>query len=332
MKRLFTLLLLTLQFALLTSQDWKLSVEPIFGMKYGQVDEYVFLKKCDYDDDKLSELNWDMKSELYAGGKIDFGYKKLFSNLSLKFGIPKKTGEMVDSDWFNVEIKDKENYQYKTCRSEHDNYLDKDFSFNINVGYDFYVFKGENTKINIKPIIGFDYNSIKFKAKNGIGYYGWKNNFKDKNGYYAEWNDEENSEKTNFSGDVISYTRQTYITWLGFDSTFNFLNNVEANLGFKISPYIYAESIDTHIGRKTMFGDKTPGYFKAFNINFGVAYNFNKRNAICLNANYFYCGILRGDDYIKSVSETSYKKDSTVDGGAAEHYFDLSLSYRFKIF
>lgn len=303
-------------------------------MKYGQVDEYVFLKECDYDDDKLSELNWDIKSEIYAGAEIEVGYKKFFSEMKITFGIPMKTGSMLDSDWINAKIQNTENYQYKTCYSEHDNYLDDDFSFDINLGYDFDIFNNDNIKIKINPLFGFEYNKISFTAKNGIGYYGygWANNFKDKNGYYAKWNDEENIVITNFSGDVITYSRQTYIFWLGFDSIFTIFDKIDVDLGFKISPYIYAESIDTHIGRNTMFGDKTPGYFSAYKFNLGTSYKINDRNLITLNAIYFFTRTLRGNDYSKSTSAKTYNLSTDTDGGAAEHYFDISLSWRIKIF
>lgn len=339
MKRLFTLLFFIFQFALLNSQNWKLSVEPIFGMKYGEVDEYVFLKKCDYDDDKLSELNWEIKPELYVGGKINGGWKKIFGEMTFTAGIPMKTGEMIDSDWLNVEKKNAEDFQYKTNYSESDNYLKYDFLFGIKAGYEFDIFENRIVKINIKPNVGFDYKKIYFNGKNGYAWYGSTSD-----NHYLPYKTA-TTPTYDFSGkDVIDYSRQSYITWFGFDSTFTFFEKFDANLGFQISPYIYAESIDIHYlnnaGKGTAYLDATTGYFKTLKWNIGASYKINSRNTINISASWFYMGLLRGDDYSQSYS--NYKKNknfdpnktksTAVDGGAAEHYFDLSLSYRFKIF
>ncbi len=305
--------------------DFKLSLEPLAGFRYGQIDEYVFLKQCDYSDDKLSELNWELKNEYYAGANIEAGWKKIFIKTTFTAGIPMQTGSMTDSDWLNAQVANAGDYQYKTCYSSHDNYLEYDFSFGIKSGYDFDLLEKEKFSLKVRPFLGFDYNIIKFKGKNGSGSYGYGSS------PYLEYNDENSLEYT-YSGKVISYQRQTYLTWLGFETVFELFSRYRLNTGFQFSPYLYAESIDTHWIRSDMFADTNPGYFSAFKWYAGHCVKINTRNSINLNLQWLYIRVLRGDDYSKSVSASKWSKDSTVDGGAGEFYFDMSLGWKVRIF
>ncbi len=308
-------------------EDWSLSVEPLAGLKFGQVDEYVFLKQSNYDDDKLSELNWELKNEFYGGLKINSGWKKIFLNLSFTSGITSQTGQMADSDWLNIGTAGLEDYQYKTNYSESDNYLDYDYTFEIKAGYDFEPYKNDFLRLSVKPFAGLYFNSISFDAEDGSYWYGATVN----DTYQLPWNDSSTKEE-HFTGKVISYKRTSYIFWLGFDSSLELPKNFVLNTGFNFSPYLYSESIDTHWKRALMFADKTPGYFGAFKWNLGAEYKIAKRHSILLNASYFYMRTLRGDSFSKSTSAKTYTKDGTDDGGAGAHWFDISLAYRFKIF
>ena len=147
--------------------DFSLEAEPWFGLKSGQLDELVFLKSSDYSDDKLSELNWEINHEYYAGIKLNGGFRNFFSETSFFAGIPSKVGGMKDSDWLNVKITGAEDYQYKTNYSESDNYLRYDFSYDLKLGYIFNLPELKSLEISIKPFLGFQYKDIKFDGKNG---------------------------------------------------------------------------------------------------------------------------------------------------------------------
>ena len=161
-------------------KDFSLSVEPLFGMKWGQIDEYVLAKESNFSDDKLSELNWEIKPELYVGLKIMGGWKGFFQESYFSAGIPMKSGQMFDSDWLNampyslspsdgVTYANAVSHDYKTCYSEHDNYLEYDFSFGFKGGYEFKIFD----IFKIKPSIAFEYQNIRFSGKDGEGWYGY---------------------------------------------------------------------------------------------------------------------------------------------------------------
>lgn len=308
-----------------------MEIEPLFGLKSGQADEYVFLKNSNYDDDKLSELNWEFDHEFYGGLKVAAGFKNIFLETSFSAGIPSRVGEMKDSDWFNVVLANVENYQYKTNYSESDNSLEYDYSYRIEAGYSFNLPKIKQLKISIRPFAGYQYKIFKFNGKDGTCWYGAY-----ENGHYAKWNDweKQSSNSGELSGKVISYKREASIFWIGLDAEFTLFDDFVFSTGFKASPYLYAESTDNHHMTGTDYLDVTPGNFAAFNCNLGAEYKITKRQSICLNSEYFYMRLLRGDDYRKPSSQKSFKsrdKDPAVEGGAAEHYFTISLSTKFKI-
>lgn len=315
-------------------EDFSLSVEPLFGMKWGQMNEYVFSKKSKFSYDKLSELNWEIKPEWYYGLNIQGGWKRFFVETGVKFGVPKHTGLMIDSDWQNIFYSSANGGNtVKTNYSESDNYLDYDVSFEIKGGYEFKIFE----IFTLKPAIAFEYQNIKFTGKNGTGWYGYTVGANDVYNYGPWYNCEDTNHQKilDFSGEeVIVYNRVADYLWLGSDFSFlaPYSNTLIFNTGFFFAPYVYAVSFDYHLIREFDYADLTTGFFGAFKWNLGAEYKINDRHSIILNANYFFMRVLRGDDYEKKSSESNYKKSNAADGGAGARYFDLCFSYRFKLF
>lgn len=316
-----------LVFALLSLSafPFTFSIAPVGGIRSGQIDEYVFLKECDYESDKLSELNWNFGSEYYAGGRIGAKWNYIFFNGEFIFGFPMKVGSMCDSDWLNADAKNAADYQYKTNWSHHDNYLEGDFSFSVKCGFEVNVVENSCLSFSISPFIGFEYDKIKFSGENGYAWYG-----NSRNGYYLPYTDEDRTEYT-FDGKVISYERRTFLSWLGGEGKIEFSKAIAFSLGFQFSPFVYAESIDTHWSKKMMYGDKTPGFFSAFRWHASQSIFLGGHSYLNLSARWLYVGVLRGDSYSKSISGSYYTKDETCDGGAGEFFFDISLSYEIRI-
>lgn len=314
----------------ISKKDFSVEIEPLFGLKSGQADEYVFLKNSNYDEDKLSELNWDYAHEFYGGLKVNAGFKNIFLETSFSAGIPSRVGQMKDSDWQNLNFSGTEIYQFKTNYSESDNSLEYDFSYKVKAGYAFNLPEFKNIKSSIKPFAGFQYKNFKFNGKNGTAWYG--NYVED---HYAKYNDILNQTIYDFSGEkVISYKRSCSIFWIGLDAELNLLENLIFSTGFKTSPYLYCESIDNHHLTGYDYLDITPGFFAAFEWQIGAEYKITKKQSICLNTEYFYMRALRGDNYSKADSQGSFRKSNKsqmVDGGADERYFAISVSYKFKI-
>ena len=309
----------------LSAFPFTFSIAPVGGIRSGQIDEYVFLNECAYDDDKLSELNWNFSSEYYAGGRIGAKWSHVFLDGEFSFGIPMKVGGMGDSDWLNADVKNAGDYQYKTNWSHHDNYLEGDFSFSVKCGFEVNVVENSRLSFSISPFIGFEYDKIKFSGENGYAWYG-----NSSGGYRLPFSDEDRTEYT-FDGKVISYERRTFLSWLGVEGKIEFSKAIAFSAGFQLSPFVYAESIDTHWSKKTMYGDKTPGFFSAFRWHVSQSIFLGGRSYLNLSARWLYVGVLRGDSYSKSVSGSYYTKDESCDGGAGEFFFDISLGYEIRI-
>lgn len=311
--------------------DFSLSVEPLIGIKNGQVNEYVFLKESNYDCDKLSELNWEIKNEFYSGLKLNGGYKNVFLEAGFTAGLPLKCGTMKDSDWLNnnsSEVTKISGHDYKTSYSESDNYIDYDISANLKTGYSFKLPELKKISTKISPFFEFEYQLFKFTAKNGTAWYGSKTE-----GYYAAWNDEENRSIEYFSGDVISYKRQNFIFWLGGSIAFNLPKDFSVGAGFKFSPFVYSESIDCHHLRGLYFLDIVSDFCSLFNYNFNTEYKIDSKKSICLNADYLYMKTLRGKSY--SSDSQKWSKDTELkdsEGGADQHCFNISLSFKYNFF
>lgn len=311
--------------------DFSLSVEPLIGVKNGQVNEYVFLKESNYDCDKLSELNWEIKNEFYSGLKLNGGYKNVFLEAGFTAGFPLECGTMKDSDWLNnnsSEVTETSRHDYKTNYSESDNYIDYDISANLKTGYSFNLPELKKISTKISPFFEFEYQLFKFTAKNGTAWYGSKTD-----GYYAAWNDEKNRSIKYFSGDVISYKRQNFIFWLGGSIAFNLPKDFSVGAGFKFSPFVYSESIDCHHLRGLYFLDIVSDFCSLFNYNFNTEYKIDSKKSICLNADYLYMKTLRGKSY--SSDSQKWSKDNELkdsEGGADQHCFNISLSFKYKFF
>lgn len=311
--------------------DFSLSVEPMIGVKNGQVNEYVFLKEPIYDCDKLSELNWEIKNEFYSGLKLNGSYKNVFLEAGFTAGFPMKCGTMKDSDWLNndpTQVTETSGHDYKTNYSESHNYIDYDISASLKTGYSFKLPELKKISTKISPFFEFEYQLFKFTAKNGTGWYGNKTD-----GYYAAWNDEENRSIKYFSGDVISYKRQNFIFWLGGSIAFNLPKDFSVGAGFKFSPFVYSESIDCHHLRGLYFLDIVSDFCSLFNYNFNTEYKIDSQKSICLNADYLYMKTLRGKSY--SSDSQKWSKDNELkdsEGGADQHCFNISLSFKYKFF
>lgn len=311
--------------------DFSLSVEPLIGVKNGQVNEYVFLKEPIYDCDKLSELNWEIKNEFYSGLKLNGGYKNIFLEAGFTAGFPLKCGTMKDSDWLNnnsSEVTETSGHDYKTNYSESDNYIDYDISASLKTGYSFKLPELKKISTKISPFFEFEYQLFKFTAKNGTAWYG-----NETEGYYAAWNDEETRSIKYLSGDVISYKRQNFIFWLGGSIAFNLPKDFSVGAGFKFSPFVYSESIDCHHLRGLYFLDIVSDFCSLFNYNFNTEYKIDSKKSICLNADYLYMKTLRGKSY--SSDSQKWSKDNELEdseGGADQHCFNISLSFKYNFF
>ena len=253
--------------------------------------------------------------------------------------IPKSSGITKDSDWVNIRIPNYSDWQFKTNYSESDNYIDFDIGAKVKAGYSFKLLQDKKIKLALKPFAEFQYENFQFTTTDGTGWYGKAKESIGKYDLCYSCDDTNNrkvftlSSLPNYDEKSISYQRQNLIIWLGGDIEVSLPKNFTVFTGFKFSPYLYSESIDSHYLTSTCYLDVTPGFFSAFDCNLGVEYAFTKRQSITLGAEGFYMKTLRGDDYENDEGKKKWSKDgksSLADGGAAQRYINITLSYKYK--
>ena len=187
-----------------------LSVSPVFEIKNGNMGEWVFTEKSNYDTKLLSYLDWGITSSFSAGIKSGITIKDFFLNLKFTAGFPSNCGTLTDSDWFNVEITTSPQLNYKTSFSEHENHQNYDFCFNAEAGWSFNII----SSFKISPSFSLNYAKTQFSGVNGQSFYGKEDSEK---GYYYPYNSENESyvSTETYSETVINYMREAVSVFIG---------------------------------------------------------------------------------------------------------------------
>ena len=320
-------------------KDFSLSIEPLFGIRYGELGEYYYENQTNYDTNKVSELEWEYKPVFYIGAQISGGWKGISASTYIKVGIPKKSGLMTDSDWLNnspfyVSAENaKKTQNYKTNYTESDNYLKTNINWGIKAGYTFSPF----SFFEIAPYTAFDISYIKFAAKGLNGWYAKKNS----EGHYTPYTDTAHAEKQSYSynSEVITYDRYTYLVWIGLNMQFITPIHLNCTIGFQIAPYIYSVSYDAHVLRQksrpdlaNFYADEVSSNFAAYKWLASFSYHFTKHLSASINFECFYAPEKKGDEYESYTEGKNYKPSASAKGGASEWYIDTGISVKYTFF
>lgn len=304
--------------------DFHFSFSPMLDFKYGTAREYVFYNNCTYSNDKLSELDWDIKPMVQIGVNANGGWKGILLSGYIEGAVPNKSGTMADSDWLNVQTSNLDNYQYKTHYSESDNYVDSCMNCGVRLGYTFTL----PFSIELYPFGAFDYEHIGFVAKDGTYWYGSQIT-SGGHTYYTPYTDKNNQTSDSMDGKNVGYTRYSYFTWIGLQAAYTLKNKFKFDASFQAAPYVYCQSQDEHYLKGATYVDVTSGTFCAFKYATSAAYIFNKRYSLNLAVSYFTLNTLRGDSYQKYGS--SYVHLTSTDAGADENYFCAGISLKVSL-
>ena len=318
--------------------DYVFSVEPILSLKGGSLGEYVFVSGDDGEKHKLSYLDWQYKNVLLGGFNMQVKLKRIVLESHLATDIRSATGTMEDSDWLNKEITgtDDDRYGIKTGFSSHDNFLEECRELSAKAGVSF----SPLPFLTVIPFAALEYESLKFSAKDGTGWYG---NYSQ--GAYAEYADAENRTVLSYSGTVISYRRKTYAFWAG--SAFK----MRLPAGFcllselKIAPRIYTRNEDSHFittssdgtnysatKNKNLYVDKCKDCFAGASATLGLEKEITPRFSLKLTGTFLYIKTIRGTTYEKTAASTSFKKSTSSEGGSSEKSATISFSALYKIY
>ena len=225
--QIFVLLLCVKSFCLSDFQ-WNISVK--LGIKSGKSDELVF-----ENGEKISLLKWDVPCIPQINIKNQIELKNCFFDVEYITGIPLKSGKLNDYDYLT-------GYKGLVSHfSEHDLYVDKNYSINAGLG-----FKIEcNEIINVVPFIGISYLNCKFSAQDGYLQYPLVSG--------SSWTGKEEKEK--ITGTVISYEQSILLPLFGL--RFCLKLNEMSRIGIEGSyyPFISANTLDSHFLRQVQFYD-----------------------------------------------------------------------------
>ncbi|MFP3089799.1 omptin family outer membrane protease [Treponema sp. TIM-1] len=212
--------------------SYVLSVSPVFGFLYGQVEELVY--KTTDGDTLLSQLTWDIKPLFLWGFSLDvnrrYPLEKLgfVSNLTARFSFPAQTGIMEDRDW-------QAPGDGLSHFSSHNNYTHWATLIELKAGISVPLL----SRMLFKFYGGFNYMYYSWTALDGYSQYGTEI----APGVYTPWT--ENIPKVFQYGPVISYTQNWFILTPGisFYIPYRFF---AATIDFQISPLIICLDEDHH--------------------------------------------------------------------------------------
>lgn len=275
------------------------SISPLYQLQNGCLNEYVYDTDSSDELYKLSELNWKLKNLSYAGFQSSFGYKNLFFDLNFLYAIPKKSGNMEDSDWLNSS-----DLSMKTTYSISENTNNMSAIFKVNFYYNFEIINN----LTVSPVISAQYNYYDFSARNAEGWYGNYSSPK------VSWDDKD---AVYFSSDElggIDYTRSTILGSLGAKIDYKFLDYFCASFTLKTSPYTYVQSLDTHFAdnKCTIIGscylDRMSGLFKHYEASVDLNYIFMTNFVFGIKGDYNYLIQMQGLSKLTGITGTSNSK------------------------
>ncbi|MDR0568154.1 MAG: omptin family outer membrane protease [Spirochaetaceae bacterium] len=301
--------------AVYTSFPYTFSLSSSAGLLAGRAEEIVYASSDS--DERLSQLRWDIQPLFYAGMGLHFSRINplekwgIFADLSLRFGIPAKTGSMEDRDW---QAED----GHLTNFSSHTNYTEGAFLLDFApIGFSFPIFSLIVCKVY--PVFSFMYFS--WASKDGYIQYEQYNT-----DAYTSW------EKRSYTGPVINYTQQWLIISQGIGVWAPFLKIFSASLAVQIGTAIQCIARDDHFLRNMRFIDTAYwGFYLEPKGEFVFAPH--PRARIGLSAGYRLINGSRGASYTGSTGldlpEEFTSSESTAGAGYGAFDIGLSVELRF---
>jgi len=300
------------------NRAYSLSTWTSFGAFLGQAEELVY-PSSKYKAELLSQLLWEIKPVFYYGLSLDFSRTEpmdkwgFFGTLSLRNGIPGKSGEMEDRDWMSVENSALTNF------SVHDNFTNTLFFFDVNAGISLPI-----RQILLRPYVTMSYMFFSFTGQYGHGTYARPTG----NETYAPIN--ENPDHVSFSNreKVINYT-QTWIAFAPGIAVSYYLYRFYAEVFFNISPLVSCAGVDEHLERSNVFKDNMRGgiYLEP---GFHFSFIATRRLHFTLDASWRFIGGTRGKSWWGSpIGTATFVQQG--EAGAGLSLFNLGLCMKVRL-
>jgi outer membrane protease len=269
------------------------------GMLSGVSGEILYVD--DKSDDRLSQLDWEIRPLFYAGFDFHYAWQSkagtfgLFSDFSVKFGIPGNTGVMEDRDWIY-----EANPNWLTLYSVHENTTKSALLIDYRAGMSYRFVNG----FGLKAFVSYGFMRFSWEGSGGSWLYP---------GSHGYWPPDKV---------LITYEQSWHIFSPGAAFFGEFNRFIGAELSFKFTPLIFVTALDTHIERNLVFTDKpSGGYF----IEPGLVFSLRAGSLVTLSLSYSY-------RYITGSRGPTTPAIGDNTAGAAYSSGDLGLGIRFAVF
>jgi outer membrane protease len=265
-----------------------------------------------------------MKPLFYAGTSMHVGPVNplerigFFTDLSLKFGIPAKTGIMEDRDWENKlnHINDE-----LTTFSAHDAYIQGAFLLDYAVGLLVPILR----RVAVKGYAAFSYRHFSFASQDGYLQYAGSSG-----GKYDSW--DASLPKTPNYGPAINYQQQWFILTPGVGVYIPLPLSLRLSLDVRLSPWIWCIALDDHFTKKMQYTDHTSQGGLLVEFRGALGFALNPRLEFSLSLGYGSIQGLRGPTYMRNTGTTSTGQvvQSGV-GGTGFEGLDTGLSAKIRL-
>jgi outer membrane protease len=209
------------------------SLQTHLGVFFGSMNEYVYEEGREHE---LSRLEWEENFVPYLAVVGSLNISNFFIDLTLITAIPVQSGSMQDFDFMLPSSDETSHY------SKHDAMFEKHLEISPEIGFAF-----DFGKWYIAPSVGILFRNRKWAAVDG--YIQYPDN--------GPWN--EGVEKKDMAGVVISYEELMWCPTVSLALGFTIRDRVEIGLSGTWYPYMFVNTIDSHMIRATRFHDTMEG-------------------------------------------------------------------------
>jgi len=315
------------------------AVSALGGFMWGRGKEIVYHGIPPLNDNPYySLLLWDFKPLIFFGVSLDYAppYPWLkngfYGSLSLKVGLPLRTGVIEDFDWMGV------NLDYITHYSQHDAFSRSTFSdlftgfgtftANLDLGYSWSFYDN----CWLRPYGEFSFYRFSWTSIDGYTQYGPNNTVESPD--HKPWDPNSTQfPKNTSSGPAIYYSQNWMIFAPGISAGVNFMEYFNFSLFISITPLIYGAHRDDHLSasKEYVYLDYLFGGFYMRN---GMTFEFVpyiplKNLSIMLSAVMLSLNGSRGDNYISKFGGTYEVYPGTAGGGFNFGEFTVAVKYTF---
>ncbi|GHV33412.1 hypothetical protein AGMMS4952_25260 [Spirochaetia bacterium] len=306
---------------------YRISLAADAGVLLGQAEEIVYSTTYfgSNTDTKLSQLLWDLKPMVYLGSALSLSRADPLAGLgataelSVKFGLPIKSGTMEDRDWQN-----KDDPDMLTDFSSHDAYIQGGEQAALLVDFSGGITIPIKSTVALKALLSFSYMHFSWSGQDGNGEYMQRDDWYNPTEFYPaeEWRRE------TFQGTVITYDQMWVIISPGLGIFWPVHHVLDLDFRFFISPLIFVNDVDTHPNERFYDTMKWGLYLEpALDISFTPTRYFS----LVLHSSWRYTTGTRGDTATTTPQSNIIIKKIFNGAGVGYNAFDVGLSLKFAL-